>query len=143
MKKHLLLLLLLLTACLSAKADVYLIDASATTEGAQITYRNQTFTVGTTAFSSFAGLTAVSVPENSTIYVAPGTYSGGTLSVSGLKVLGANAYCDWTATRSDESTINGDLTLNASNIEVNGFAFTGAGRIVANSATNAEPISST
>ena len=142
MKKHLLLLLLLLTACLSAKADVYLIDASATTEGAQITYRNQTFTVGTTAFSSFAGLTAVSVPENSTIYVAPGTYSGGTLSVSGLKVLGANAYCDWTATRSDESTINGDLTLNASNIEVNGFAFTGAGRIVANSATNAEPISS-
>ena len=85
-------LLLCLVICLTAKAEVYLIDSGATTAGAQITYRNQTFTVGTTAFASFDQLAAVSVPSNSTVYVAPGTYSGGTLSVFGLKLLGANAY---------------------------------------------------
>ena len=133
-------LLICLVICLTAKAEVYLIDSGATTAGAQITYRNQTFTVGTTAFASFDQLAAVSVPSNSTVYVAPGTYSGGTLSVFGLKLLGANAYCDWTATRSAESTINGILYVNASKIEVNGFAFTGEGRVVANSATNQSPI---
>lgn len=133
-------LFLFLVVCFSARSEVYLIDAGATTSGAQTTYRNQTFTVGTTAFASFDQLAAVSVPSNSTVYVAPGTYSGGTLSVFGLKVLGANAYCDWTASRSAESTITGTLNLNASKIEVNGLAFTGAGRIVANSATNESPI---
>lgn len=55
-------LLLCLVICLTAEAEVYLIDSGATTAGAQITYRNQTFTVGTTAFASFDQLAAVSVP---------------------------------------------------------------------------------
>ena len=89
----------------SAMAETYLIDPSATQSGATISYRNINFTVGTTAFASFAEFNAAGPVSSSTVYVAPGTYDGATISTYGLKVLGANAFCDWNS-RGAESSLS-------------------------------------
>lgn len=118
----------------------YLVDSSATTAGATVTYNGVEYVVGTTAFATFADFNAASPAANSVLYVAPGTYSEtATFSTSGLKIFGSNAYRDWTVTRAAETIITGVLNVNASNIEVNGFYFTGAGRISAKAATNTAP----
>ena len=123
----------------SVMAETYLIDPSATQSGATISYRNINFTVGTTAFASFAEFNAAGPVSSSTVYVAPGTYDGATISTYGLKVLGANAFCDWNS-RGAESTFMGEVVIKAGAVEVNGFHFSGAGRVVANSATNESPL---
>ena len=137
--KRLFSIFLAVSVMLSVQAGVYLVDASATSMGAQLTYNNQRFVVGSTAFSSLDALQASSPEAYSTVYVAPGTYSGGTLTTPGLKVLGANPYCSWSQSRSSESTVTGIIYVNASDIEINGFYFTGGGRVVAQAATNAAP----
>lgn len=123
----------------SALAETYLIDGNATQTGSQITYHNITFTVGTTAFASFADFNAANPVSSSTVYVAPGTYSGATIDKYGLKIYGANAFRDWTA-RGSESTFTSPVYINAGAVEINGFQFTGAGQVIANTATNEAPL---
>ncbi|MGM9869172.1 MAG: dockerin type I domain-containing protein [Sodaliphilus sp.] len=122
-----------------AMAETYLIDAAATQSGATITYRNINFTVGTTAFASFAEFNAANPKSSSTLYVAPGTYEGGAIALYNLKVMGANAFRHW-SDRTEETTITSPIYINAGSVEVNGFAFTGAGRVIANTATNEAPL---
>ncbi len=127
---------------MTSQATDYLINPNLSADGVgtKVTYKERTFVVGQTAFASFAEFNAVSPEVNSSLYVAPGTYSENvTFTTPGLKVLGSNAYRDWTVTRTSESVITGVMNLNASNIQVNGFKFTGAGRISAKSGTNASP----
>lgn len=129
----------ILLSAQSAMAAYYLVDASAVDEGSEITYREMKFTVGSTAFDTFESLNAKSPEPSSIVYVAPGTYTGATIDTYGLKLIGANAYQDRTATRGEESVITGELLINNSAITVNGFKFTDGGRIVANTATNESP----
>ncbi|MBQ9077411.1 MAG: hypothetical protein IJY31_06165 [Muribaculaceae bacterium] len=118
----------------------YLVDGSATSSGTTISYGGIDFVVGTTAFQTFAEFNAASPESNSVLYVAPGTYSENvTFSTPGLKILGSNAYRDWVVTRTTETYMTGIMTLDATGIEVNGFYFTGAGRISAKAATNTSP----
>ncbi len=118
----------------------YLVDASAISTGAIISYRGIDYVVGANAFPSFAEFNASSPEPNSVLNVAPGMYSENvTFDTSGLKVIGANAYCDWTVTRSAETCITGIIYVNADNIEINGFYFTGTGRVSAKAATNLSP----
>lgn len=123
----------------SVMAETYLIDAAATQSGATISYRNINFTVGTTAFASFAEFNAANPKSSSTLYVAPGTYEGGTIELYNLKVMGANAFRHW-SDRTEETTITSPIYINAGSVEVNGFSFTGAGRVIANTATNETPL---
>ncbi len=142
MKKIFTLIFLLTTCAIGANAATYLISSKATTTGEIVTYKNINFTVGTTAFADFNSFLASQIEENSTIYVADGTYSGNaTITTQGLTLLGNNAFCDWTATRSNESTITGTIFVNASNVTINGFKFTEGGRIESSVGTNAAPLS--
>lgn len=138
--KFSLLFIIMSFAAFTAKAESYLIDSRAVEQGSQIVYKNQSFTVGTTAFASFDAFNAANPISSSTLYVAPGTYSGATISTYGLKVYGANAFRDNTVTRGEESVFTGILDINAGAVEVNGFSFTGAGRVRVQSATNESPL---
>lgn len=120
----------------------YLVSPSAIGIGNVITYKGNEFTVGSNAFASFTDLANATLEENSTVYVAPGTYTTeATFSTPGLTFLGNNAYQDWTVTRSDESVIAASIHIEASNITINGFKFTGNGCITSTKATNATPFS--
>ena len=142
MKKLFTLILLLTTCVIGANAATYLISSKATTTGETVTYKNINFTVGTTAFADFNSFLASQIEANSTVYVADGTYSGNaTITTQGLTLLGNNAFCDWTVTRSNESTITGTIFVNASNVTINGFKFTEGGRIESSVGTNAAPLS--
>lgn len=133
--------LILLLCVINVQAASYLISPQATTAGEEIAYKNHTFTVGTDAFADFASLAAVQPESNSTVYVAPGTYSDAiTINTQGLTLLGANAFKDWTAARTDESTITGTVFVNASNVTINGFTFTGKGRIESTVGTYESPL---
>ena len=128
----------------SASAANYLISPSATTNGAAIAYKNVQFKVGTTAFSSFSAFVVANPAANSTVYVASGTYSENvTISTAGLNFVGANAFGDSrTSTRTlAESIITGKLTINANNVTINGFRFTGNGCVVNSAATVSSPLS--
>ena len=128
---------------LGINAANYLISPSATTSGAEITYKNRKFTVGSTAFPSFSAFVASSPAANSSVYVASGTYSENvTISTSGLTFYGANAFGDSrTSTRTlAESVITGTITVNANSTIINGFHFTGNGCVVNSSATTANPL---
>lgn len=125
---------------LNVSAATYLIDATATSSGAKITYRGMEYVVGTDAFASFAEFNASSPEANSVLYVAHGTYSENiAFETPGLKVYGCNSFRDWTVTRTDEAYITGVMHINAGNIEINGFYFTEGGRISAKAATNESP----
>lgn len=142
MKKITLLTLIIFMCGIYAQATTYLISSKATNSGATITHNGMTFTVGTTAFADFNSFLSSSIASNSTVYVADGTYSGNiTIATEGLKILGNNAYRDWTATRAAESIITGTIYIKASNVTINGFKFTGAGRIESTAGTNAAPLS--
>lgn len=126
----------------SVSAATYLISPTATETNATITHKGESYTVGITAFPDFAALAAVSPEENSTVIVAPGTYSTeATFSTAGLTFLGNNAYQDWTVTRGEESIITAKICIEASNITVNGFKFTEKGQLYSNNATNTAPFS--
>lgn len=142
MKKLLSSIFAAIIGILSVQATDYLISPAATSAGNTITHKNKIFVVGNTAFANFTDLANAAIEENSTIYVAPGTYStGATFTTSGLTFLGNNAYQDWTVARSDESIITATIQIEASNITINGFKFMGNGCITSTKATNAAPFS--
>lgn len=130
------------TVAFGVNAEKYLVSPSATTAGESITYKGISFTVGTTAFADISALVAANPAANSTVYVAPGTYStSATIATAGLNFLGANAFIDPRAqSRGSASTISATITVNANNITLNGFNFTGAGKVVNTSATNTAPL---
>lgn len=142
MKKLLLTILAVMAFANYAHAAQYLVKPEATTAGSTITYKSMDFTVGVNAFASFTDLANIALEANSTIYVAPGTYTtDATFTTSGLTFLGNNAYQDWTVTRNEESIITSTINIEASNITINGFKFTGNGRVVSKNATNTAPYS--
>lgn len=142
MKKLILCGVILLSGYLPISAANYLISPQATVNGSTVNYKGVDYVVGTSAFADFSTLSGVSLETNSTVNVAPGTYSlDATFSTAGLKFLGSNAYQDWTVLRNDESVITGTIKIEASDITFNGFKFTANGRLVSQSGTNASPIS--
>ena len=142
MKKFTLLALISILCAVNLSASTYLISPKATNTGETLTHNGIQFIIGQTAFADFSSFLSSSIVENSTVYVANGTYSGNiTVSTNGLTFLGNNAYSDWTVTRKAESTITGTINIKASNVTINGFKFTEGGRIESSSATNAAPLS--
>ncbi len=142
MKKLSIVSLIIFMCGLYSNAATYLISSKASTSGTSIVHQGITFTAGSNAFADFASFLASNIEPNSTVYVANGTYQGNiTIATDGLTFLGNNAFCDWTVTRADESTITGTIYIKASNITINGFKFTEGGRIESSSATNAAPLS--
>ena len=142
MKKLFTLTLLFALCSISSNAATYLISNKATTTGETISHNGIKFITGQTAFADFSSFLSSSIVENSTVYVASGTYSGNiTISTNGLTFLGNNSYSDWTVSRKAESTITGTITIKASNVTINGFKFTEGGRIESTSGTNAAPLS--
>ena len=142
MKKLSLFIIVLCCSFVYSNAATYLINSNATTNGKRIYHNDLEFIVGQTAFADFNSFLSSNIVENSTVYVASGTYSGDvTITTSGLTFLGNNAYSDWTGTRKDESTITGTIFVNASNITINGFKFTGNGRIESTVGSNDKPLS--
>ena len=141
MKKILIFIISLFLFATNSNAETYLISSQAIKEWASVWHNGKWFTTGVNAFPDFETLLAV-VEENSTIYVADGTYSDNiTISKNGLTLLGNNAYNDWSASRKNESIITGTINIKASNVTINGFFFTENGRIQSTSATNANPLS--
>ena len=142
MKKFYASLLFFFVCSMSINAEIYLISSNASEIDKAVEHNGRWFVAGKNAFTTFEDLLAVAEP-NSTIYVADGTYSGNiTISTPNLTFLGSNAYSDWTATRKAESIITENLYIKASNVTINGFKFTGKGRIESSSATNTNPLSS-
>ena len=142
MKHKVSILLLLLLCAISSNAESYLISSKATVKGSPITHDERWFVVGKNAFPDFESLFEAEIEENSNVYVADSTYSGDiTISIPNLTLLGNNAFSDWTTTRKAESVITGTIYVNAPNVTINGFKFTGNGRILSTSATNANPLS--
>ncbi len=117
--------------------------------GTYALYKGKFYRIGVTGFRSLKEFadnqTSCGAVSGDTLFVAPGVYTeGATITVDGLTILGHNANHDWTtlATRDIlESEIQVVLRIEASNITVNGFKFTGAGRVLSNNATNASPFS--
>jgi len=141
MKKLFTFLLALLLCAFYSKAEIYLISSNATEPGKPIAHNERWFTVGENAFADFNSLLA-NAEENSTVYVADGSYSDDiTIEINGLIFLGNNAFNDWTGTRKEESTITGTIYIKASNVTINGFKFTEGGRIESTAGTNAAPLS--
>ncbi len=133
---------ILVAGAFCASAANYLVSPSATVVGTEISYKNRSYKVGTTAFSSLSALAASHLEANSTIQVAPGTYNEDvTFTSAGLTLLGNNAYCDWSVTRAAETIITGTIAAEADNIKFNGFKLTGNGRFVSKTGTNAVPLS--
>ena len=141
--KKLSLLFILLFCCIShSYAVTYLISNKATNTGEVLTHNGLKFIVGQTAFADFATFSSANIVENSTVYVASGTYSGNIdITTNGLTFLGNNAFIDWTTNHKSESTITGTININASNTTINGFKFTEGGRIKSTSGTNSAPLS--
>ncbi len=142
MKKLSTLLFSLLFCVISSNAAIYLISSNAIKEWASIKHNGHWFTIGVNTFPDFESFCQANIEENSTVYVADGTYSDNiTISTKGLTILGNNAFNDWTGTRKAESIITGTIDIKASNVTINGFYFTGNGRIQSTNATNANPLS--
>ena len=142
MNKKIILSVALVFGVLTTQAADYFVnpELSSAEVGSTVTYKERKFVVGQTAFASFAEFNVASPEANSSLYVAPGTYSENvTFTTTGLNVLGSNAYRDWTVTRATETEFTGVMNLNADNITVNGFKFTGTGRISAKAGTNESP----
>lgn len=122
----------------------YLISSSVTGDiGATIEYKNLIFSVGSTAFASLPEFCNAPIEENSTVYIDGGTYSDNiTISTPGLTFLGNNAFCESRSSNrtATESVINGKWTVNADNVTINGFTFTGAGSVINENATNTSPM---
>jgi len=114
--------------------------------GTYALYKGKYYRIGVTGFRSLkefaSNQTTCGATAGDTLYVAPGVYTeGATIKVAGLNILGHNANRDWTATRDAlETELQAVLYIEASNITVNGFKVTSAGRIISKTATNSTPI---
>lgn len=139
------LLAILCIGSLAANAANYLVSSTNYGEtGTKVEYKSMTFKVGSTLFPSFAELFAAIPEENSTVYVDAGTYSENiSISTNGLTFLGSNAYCESRSSNrtAAESIVTGKWTINANDVTINGFQFTGAGSVINESATTAAPMS--
>lgn len=115
----------------AATGGVYFIHSSVGSleEGSAVSYRDRQFIAGRTAFASIWTLLGKGVEEGSEIYFGPGNYGNVTISTPGVKLLGANAYCDaWSGQRNaGESNVTGVWKINAGGVTVNGFRFTAGG----------------
>lgn len=115
--------------------------------GTYALYKGKYYRIGVTGFRSLnefaSNATSCGATSGDTLYVAPGKYTeDATIKVAGLTILGHNANKDWTSTRNAlESELQGSLSIEASNITVNGFKVTGNGRILSNAGTNSVPFS--
>lgn len=114
--------------------------------GTYALYKGKYYRIGVTGFRSLkefaSNQTTCGATAGDTLYVAPGVYTeGATINVAGLTILGNNANRDWTATRDAlETELQAVLYIEASNITVNGFKVTKAGRIISETGTNLTPI---
>ena len=143
MKKISTILLLFIIGAINVNAEIYLISSRAIKDWASVEHKGHWFTTTYNAFPDFESLfNSEYFKPNSTIYVESGTYSQDiTINAEGLTILGNNAFSDWTVTRKDESVITGTIYIKASNVTINGFKFTGNGRIESSNGTNAKPLS--
>ena len=143
MKKKFAILLFFLVSILNVNAEIYLISSRAIKDWASVEHKGHWFTTTYNAFPDFESLfNSEYFKPNSTIYVESGTYSQDiTINAEGLTILGNNAFSDWTAERKEESIITGNIYIKASNVTINGFKFTGNGRIESSNGTNAKPLS--
>lgn len=142
MKRILLFSILGILCFINTVASNYLISPNAIIEGSEISHKEMIFTVGINAFPDFKSFLTSNVEANSKVYVASGTYSEDiTISTDGLSVIGNNAFVDWSETRKDESVITGTIFVKSSNVIINGFKFTGNGRIESTAGTNKSPLS--
>lgn len=143
MKKILIFIISLFLFATNSNAEIYLISSQAIKEWASVWHNGKWFTTGVNAFPDFETLfNSEYFKSNSTIYVDKGTYSEDiTINHEGLTILGNNAFSDWTAARNEESIITGNIYIKTSNVTINGFKFTGNGRIESSNGTNAKPLS--
>lgn len=126
----------------SLQAKNYLITSDATAAGAIITHNGSKYTVGTDAFASLGDLMAAGPEESSTVYFTAGTFEGGTITVKGLSLLGCNANQDpRAAARTEVTEITSGITINADDVTINGFNFTGNASVSNFTATAAAPLS--
>ncbi len=127
-------------------AATYMVTQADYGEAGTVFYYRSDFemVVGKNVFGSFSELLSVSPEKGSTVYVEPGTYTEDfTVNVDGLTFLGNNAWCESrTGTRKDvETVITGKITVEADNVTINGFRFTGNGCVVNETATTESPLS--
>lgn len=126
----------------SLQAKNYLITPEATAAGAIISHKGSKFTVGTNAFASLGDLMAAGPEESSTVYFTAGTFEGDTITVKGLSLLGCNANQDpRVADRTEVTEITSAITVNADDVTINGFNFTGNATVSNFTATAAAPLS--
>ena len=132
---------------LSATVSDELLSQHNNDGGTYALYKGKFYRIGVTGFRSlreFVNNSSIcGVTSGDTLLVAPGVYNESiTISINGLTVLGNNANRDWTSSRNElESEIQATITIKASNVTINGFKFTGNGRIESTSATNSNPLS--
>ncbi len=140
MKKIFCAAVLVLFAFTSAAKD-YLVTNRSVAVGEKVQYVSRTFTGGDNILSSLQQIPNVAETGDN-FYFEPGDYYGNvTIATPKVSLLGANANReDRTATRISESVIRGTITVNASGVLINGFAFTGAGCVTNTSATPSAPI---
>ena len=140
MKKICCAAVLVLVAFTSAAKD-YLVTNRSVAVGEKVQYVSRTFTGGDNILSSLQKIPNVAETGDN-FYFEPGDYNGNvTIATPKVSLLGANANReDRTATRISESVIRGTITVNASGVQINGFAFTGAGCVTNTSATPSAPI---
>ncbi|MDL2292960.1 Ig-like domain-containing protein, partial [Acholeplasma sp. OttesenSCG-928-E16] len=110
-----------------------IVDASLTTAvvGDTIAYDGKDYVFGTNVFLSIADALAVAL-DNEVIYVLKGTYSDAlAITQDGIKLYGPNANINiFSETRNEEAIITGTITVSGDNTTINGFKFTGSGKIV-------------
>lgn len=145
MKKISTILLLFIIGAINVNAEIYLISSRAIKDWASVEHKGHWFTTTYNAFPDFESLfnsEYFNPSSKPTIYVDSDTFSKDiTINYDGLTILGNNAFSDWTAARNEESIITGNIYIKASNVTINGFKFTGNGRIESSNGTNAKPLS--
>lgn len=144
MKKVSLSGILLMLACVTANAEIYLISPTIAQEGeTEVEFKNQKIPADN-VYASLSELLSTTIEEGSTVYFDGGTFSdNATIEVKGLTLLGNNAYCESRSKNRvlTETVIGGQWTVNADNVTINGFQFSGAGQVINESATNSAPMS--
>lgn len=131
-----------IVATADAAGTYYVGNAAA--GGSTVSYRGTTFTSGVTAFTNLKNLMAARPEAGATVYVDAGTYADDiTIDIKGLKLLGANAFCDARSANrtSAESIITAAVNVTADDVTINGFRFTGNGSVSNTTATNVTPLS--
>ncbi len=117
-------------------------EAQAAQAGETIYHQGHSYTAGTTAFATLAEVEAAGAQEGCTVAFAPGTWSSSfSVNTKGMTLLGANAWIDSRACdRGSASIITVNVKVNASGVTINGFDFTGAGRVTNTTCSSESPL---